>query len=256
MADLHADHARLKNECERLKREHTLRLREVDAAQAEKVRIVSEIKRIAAQRDAVQIEYAAAVDDNAHLDAGEAMVSAELAGHGRLNRQLYFQKEKIAELEEKLRRAEDAHTASLEMEQAVASGLRERIGRLERRLRDKTGADRARSASVESEHEIAVLRAEAERLRRESVDARDALALEVKTSKAERRRAEKLAEQLRDAREEGSHWKQAAAERDRLRIELEAAKAEQLAAAAIRAERDSLKAELAKAKVAGDVDNG
>lgn len=171
------------------------------------------------------------MDDNAHLQAGEAIASAELADVGRINRRICFQKERIRELEEALERAGDAQAAAVEEERAVATGLRERIGRLERRLRDKEGEEskrmeRTRSASAESEHALAVLRDEGEKLRRECVDARDALAAEAKNSRRERKRAEKLEEDLRQAREEKAHFKGVKEERDCLRLELEKVKAE------------------------------
>lgn len=258
MGNYVSDLERLKSQCDKSKLELT-RLRDEKATvESELARLKADRAHEEAQLQAVQIEYAAALEDNAYLAAGEASTSAELAELGRVRRRLCFQEEKAARLEEQLRQAEDAHNAAVEAEQAVAAGLRERIGRLERRLREKEGESsesmaRVRSASAESEHELAVMRAEVERLTRESADARDALAVEVKARKAEARRAEKLADELQDAREEGRLFKEVVAERDRLRLDLDLAKSEMEQLAEIKAERDHLKAELAMAQAkAGD----
>lgn len=222
MSGLEADKEQLQAECTALKREASVTRAATAAALEEHQRTLAATARVQADLEALQVAYSAAVDDREHFQAGEAIAADEAQQIGPLRRALCFRDERIRELEEELLRAAGSAAASVEMEQVVAAGLRERIGRLERRLRDKSSEESARSESAESEHELAVMRERLERARRESQDARDALSNEVKASTRERRRAEAAEDALRDAREEATHYREAAGERDALRRQLAA----------------------------------
>ncbi len=220
LSGLEADKERLQAECAALKREAS-QMRAANAtAREEHQRTLAATARVQADLEALQVAYSGAVYDQEHFQAGEAMATDEAQQLGPLRRALCFKDERVAELEEEVRRAKDAEVAAIEREQAVAAGLRERIGRLERRLREKSSEERARYESAENEHELMVIREQLERAKRESQDARDALSKEVKASTRERSRAETAEDALREAREEARHNHDAASERDALRRQL------------------------------------
>ncbi|BEJ02442.1 hypothetical protein CcaverHIS631_0702370 [Cutaneotrichosporon cavernicola] len=220
MSSLEEDKERLQAELAALKREASETRVANATALEEQQRTLAATARLQADLEALQVAYSGAVDDQEHFQAGEAMAADEAQQLGPLRRALCFKDERIHELEEEVRRANDSAAAQVEMEQVVSAGLRERIGRLERRLRDKSSEDRARTASAESEHELAVMREQLERARRESQDARDALSKEVRTSTRERRRVETAEDALRDAREEARHIRESVDERDGLRLKI------------------------------------
>ncbi|BEI86892.1 hypothetical protein CcaverHIS002_0702380 [Cutaneotrichosporon cavernicola] len=220
MSSLEEDKERLQAELAALKREASETRVANATALEEQQRTLAATARLQADLEALQVAYSGAVDDQEHFQAGEAMAADEAQQLGPLRRALCFKDERIHELEEEVRRANDSAAAQVEMEQVVSAGLRERIGRLERRLRDKSSEDRARTASAESEHELAVMREQLERARRESQDARDALSKEVRTSTRERRRVETAEDALRDAREGARHIREAVDERDGLRLKI------------------------------------
>lgn len=261
MADFGDDLANLKAACDNLKRERSSLIQECAARNGDKETLAAQVNKLKNERDALQLEYAGLVEDERFWRTADAAATTELEQNGRVTRQLWVQTEKVAELQRKLTDIDSVHKDELEAERVIASSLRERIGRLERSLRDRSPEKDARRSERESSekalaHEVAVLKAELDRFTSLFQDTRDSLDAESKRRLSSDTRADTLAEQLHRAREEILDLKLAAAQQgsshnellERIKSELDAkaaAEREKLNAQlqAVIAERDQLKSE-------------
>lgn len=250
MTDFGEDLFKLKASCDALKVQRSSLVQDCAAITQEKESLASHVDKLKSERDSLQLEYAQMMEENKWWHDAEANNTMELEATGRVHRMLWLQTEKVNELQNKLTSVEAVHADELEAEAGVAAGLRERISRLESKLRGKS---KAKVASMEREdsgsgadtaHSLAVAKDELAKIKSDLQDARDGLdALEKKKTTADTR-ADTLAEQLHRAREEILELKSAklsppktsemdVVEYERLKIEVKR----------ITSERDKLKSE-------------
>lgn len=247
MNNFASDLSRLKTSCDALKQQRTSLLTECAERENDRAGLVAEVERIKAERDALQVEFAGMVEEEQFWQAADADANAtmELEASGRIARRLWVESEKVKALQNKLDQMESTHEQALEDERSVASSLRERIGRLERKLREKSAApspEGSEEAESPLKHEVAVLQEEISRLKGENMDVRESLAEERKLHAAAQKRIDSLQDCLQVAQEEGRHYKRlATSESD---VELQKVKEELERARAIISERDRLKGEL------------
>lgn len=212
MANFASDLSRLKIQCDALKQERTSLLRDVASRESDRSSLDREIERLKSERDSLQIEYAALCEDEQYLRQAEAMAATmEIESTGRMARRLWLAGEEIKQLQQQLDEAEGVRQADIEAERQIAAGLRLRIQRLERKVRE-TSQEAAKTPDLEAEHQIAVLKDDNARLHRDNEDARSALAVETRNLAVATKQAERLAEELQWARSAAEHRKTEAVE--------------------------------------------
>lgn len=181
--------SRLRPQCDNLKAERRKLIADVTQHTAEKASLTKEIELFQAERDSLRIEYTREREQNRWWTQHDLSSSAtpnggsEFDGQGKLNRKLWLVEQKNAELVKEITQMKRAHSDAIDVEMAVAAGLRDRIGVLEERVRKgrsevedavkEKEEQQANLTSTTAKHETAQTR-----LQTECTDLRDALAKE------------------------------------------------------------------------------
>lgn len=139
MANFATDLSKLQSQCATLKSERTRLAAEISSQKMERAGLDAQIEKLQNERGALEFEYAGLREDELYWRQAEATTSAELEEQGKLTRQLWLKSEKIKELEAQKADWHAEHAEEIEAERAIASGLRERIARLERKIRSGSG---------------------------------------------------------------------------------------------------------------------
>lgn len=171
--------SRLKTQCEKLKAERQTLVVDCAERAATRAELQKSLDNLRAAIDTIRIEYRQALDANQWWQQYDQMSSMEFDGQGKLNRRLWLMEQRNAELVRQVGEQKTSHDEEMQVEMATASGLRDRIGKLEEKLRigkqdivDAQVRERdARSDLVasRSQHE-----AEVKHLRTESADMKEA----------------------------------------------------------------------------------
>ncbi|KAK4685524.1 hypothetical protein P7C73_g4625, partial [Tremellales sp. Uapishka_1] len=121
----------LQKECADLKAERDARNDQL----ASKTSLDTEIQRLVTERDTLRIELSQAHQEVEFYSQYDKTSSAELDAYGILARKLWFEEQRAAKLEKGIDELKQQHLGELDWERSIASGLRERIGKLEERAR-------------------------------------------------------------------------------------------------------------------------
>ncbi|WWD19677.1 hypothetical protein CI109_104139 [Kwoniella shandongensis] len=100
----------------------------------------SQIQQLITDRDALRVEYNTARETNEWWSDHDRSVSASAPVHegdamGKLNRRNWLLEEQVKELKTDIEGMRKSHEVGVESERAISAGLRDRIGKLEERMR-------------------------------------------------------------------------------------------------------------------------
>lgn len=212
MQKLQARCARLKRECTKLQQDKSTQEREYAAKEGEMANLSRLIEGLRGERDSLQIELAAMCEEERVWSTADQAGMQELDRAGRLARQLWLRDEEVAKLKERLEAIQDEHQDQLRSEAETADQLRQRIAKLERKLRH-TDTSHSTPKDVKEkltslEHKHATLSEELRRTRQHYDDAQEALQEHSKAKKLLEQRIEALEEERRVALEETRAAKQ------------------------------------------------
>ena len=147
--------------------------------------LLREIQDLRAELDGLRVGYRETSNEDQGWRQHDQTNLMELDGQGKLNRRLWLVEQAHKNLELSLKDAKMRHVEELQTEISTAAGLRDRIGKLEekvRRGRQETEEARAseRSLKVEANSLRVHFALESERLRAEWLDMSEALGMEKK----------------------------------------------------------------------------
>lgn len=232
---LQARCSRLKRECTKLQQDKSAQEREYFAKGGEMTTLNRAIEGLRGERDSLQIELAAMCEEERVWRTADQAGLQELDRAGRLARQLWLRNEEVTKLKEHLDTINDEHQDHLRAEAETADQLRQRIAKLERKLRHADTLRGTPKDVVEKltslEHKSATLKEELRRTRQHYDDAQEALQEQSKAKRLLEQRMEALEEEKRAALEETrvakQQWKTTQEACAALRKQLESAKGKQ-----------------------------
>lgn len=209
---LQARCSRLKRECTKLQQDKSAQEREYAAKEGEMATLSRVIEGLRGERDSLQIELAAMCEEERVWRTADQAGLQELDRAGRLARQLWLRNEEVTKLKERLDAIQDEHQDQLRSEAETADQLRQRIAKLERKLRHADSSHSAPKDIAEKlanlEHKHATLNEELRRTRRHYDDAQEALQEQAKAKRLLEQRIGALEEEKQVALEETRAAKQ------------------------------------------------
>lgn len=171
------------------------------------------IEGLRGERDSLQIELAAMCEEERVWRTADQAGLTELDRAGRLARQLWLRSQEVERLNERLGAIHDEHQLQLRSEADTADQLRQRIAKLERKLRHADAPAGTPKDVAEKlanlEHSNATLSEELRRAKQHYDDAQEALREAAKARGGLEQRVEALEEDRRVALEETRAAKQA-----------------------------------------------
>jgi chromosome segregation ATPase len=144
------DFTRLKSQCDSLKTQRQTLSTECTGLQTDRQSLTQELEKLQAERDSLRMELAKEHDQNAWWASKDMQASGtasmEYDGQGKLKRRIWVLETRNKELEDlveglKSERLKSAEESDIRAEKAIAdersvsAGLRERIGRMEEKVR-------------------------------------------------------------------------------------------------------------------------
>lgn len=207
------DLQKLQAQCTRLKRERTALLqekatqeRDYAAKEGQLANLSRMIDNLRSERDSLQIELADMFEAERDWRTADQAGMHERDRAGRLEREVCLRKHEYEKLEARLKTIADEYEEKLRDEAGVAADLRQRIARLERKLRVAEAPKSTPRHDIENlvdlDHKNAVLKEELDRVRRHYADAQAALEEKSKVQGELSTRLECLEEEKREVSEE------------------------------------------------------
>ncbi|KAK8853260.1 hypothetical protein IAR55_003962 [Kwoniella newhampshirensis] len=127
--------SKLKNQCDAYKTKR-------QSLETDIHNLNSQIQQLVTDRDALRIEYTNVREANEWWSERDRSVSASAPAHvhevdvlGKLNRRNWLLEEQVKELRAQIEETRKTDVAAIESERAISAGLRDRIGKLEERIR-------------------------------------------------------------------------------------------------------------------------
>jgi len=169
---------RLKAECAALKTERQALLSDCHISSRNRAELDREVLDLQARRDGIGLGDTLS---DRRLSPSEQFYSMEFDGPGKLNRRIWVLEQRNLDLARKPQEMKKAHMEALEAERAIASGLRDRIGKLEEKVRKgKQRVENAETAQHDTKQELETIRVKSDtdlgRLRSEWTDMKAFLA--------------------------------------------------------------------------------
>ncbi len=175
--------ARLKTQCDHLKTERQTLIADCAQRASSRDDLQKAVDNLRAEGDSLRIYYRQEFDKNNAWQ--NDMASLDYDSHGKLNRRLWLEQERNAGLLKELEASRKAHEDDVQVEYATAAGLRDRIGKLEEKVRKgklnlAEGGAQERISKLEVEAERTRHESKAKHLRTEWMDMKEALGKEKK----------------------------------------------------------------------------